>query len=173
MVHHIVTIFEMTSDQNKPQIRSAADFISLCIATGIGVGYSPLAPGTCGTLLAVPIFIALWRAHSPFYEAALIALFFLSIWAAGRAERIFDKKDDRRIVIDEVVGFLITMLWLPVTPLILVTGFCLFRFFDILKPFPIRQIERRVTGGLGVTLDDVLAGIFSNILLHVLYAIVG
>jgi phosphatidylglycerophosphatase A len=163
----------MTSDQKRPETRSAAKFISLGIATGIGVGYSPLAPGTCGTLLAVPIYLVLSRIPSPLYELTLGTLLFLSIWSADQAEKHLGRKDDRRIVIDEIVGFLVTMLWLPPTPLMMITGFLFFRFFDILKPFPIRQLERRVKGGLGVTLDDVLAGVFSNVLLHLVYAVAG
>jgi len=81
---------------------------------------------------------------------------------------IFRKKDDPRIVIDEVMGFLITMLWLPKTILFIILGFFLFRFFDILKPFPIRQWERKLKGGIGVVLDDVMAAIYANIILHLI-----
>jgi phosphatidylglycerophosphatase A len=138
----------------------------LLFATGFGVGYSPLAPGTLGTLVAIPIYYFLSEIPSPIYEITLIAFFFLSVWISANAEIYYGKKDDQRIVIDEIMGFLITMLWIPKTVHFVVIGFFLFRFFDILKPFPIRRLERKLKGGFGVVLDDVLAGIYANILLR-------
>ena len=137
----------------------------LFIATGFGVGYSRIAPGTLGTLIAVPIYYFLSAITSPLYEITLIGFFFLSVWISENAEIFFGKKDDRRIVVDEIVGFLITMLWVPKTLPFIIMGFFLFRFFDILKPFPIRRMERKLKGGFGVVLDDVMAGIYSNIVL--------
>jgi len=138
------------------------------LATGFGVGYSPVAPGTAGTLVAIPIYYFLSDIPSPLYEITLMGFFFLSVWISENAEAFFGKKDDPRIVIDEVMGFLITMLWLPKTILFIILGFFLFRFFDILKPFPIRQWERKLKGGIGVVLDDVMAGIYANIILHLI-----
>jgi len=138
------------------------------LATGFGVGYSPIAPGTAGTLVAIPIYYFLSDIPSPLYEITLMGFFFLSVWISENAEAFFGKKDDPRIVIDEVMGFLITMLWLPKTILFIILGFFLFRFFDILKPFPIRQWERRLKGGWGVVLDDVMAAIYANIILHLI-----
>jgi phosphatidylglycerophosphatase A len=138
------------------------------LATGFGVGYSPIAPGTAGTLVAIPIYYFLSDIPSPLYEITLMGFFFLSVWISENAEAFFGKKDDPRIVIDEVMGFLITMLWLPKTILFIILGFFLFRFFDILKPFPIRQWERRLKGGFGVVLDDVMAAIYANIILHLI-----
>jgi phosphatidylglycerophosphatase A len=89
-------------------------FISL-LATGFGVGYSPVAPGTLGTLIAIPVYYFLSEIPSPLYEITLIGFFFLSVWVSENAERLFGKKDDQRIVIDEIIGFLITMLWVPKT----------------------------------------------------------
>ena len=140
----------------------------LLLATGFGVGYSPIAPGTAGTLVAIPIYYFLSDIPSPLYEITLMGFFFLSVWISENAEAFFGKKDDPRIVIDEVMGFLITMLWLPKTILFIILGFFLFRFFDILKPFPIRQWERRLKGGWGVVLDDVMAAIYANIILHLI-----
>jgi len=138
----------------------------LILATGFGVGYSPIAPGTLGTLITIPIYYFLSAIPSPIYETTLIAFFFFSVWISENAEIFFGRKDDPRIVIDEMMGFLITMLWLPKTIFFVTTGFFLFRFFDILKPFPIRRLERRWRGGYGVVSDDVLAGIYGNIVLH-------
>ena len=139
----------------------------LLLATGFGVGYSPVAPGTLGTLVAIPIYYFLSDIPSPLYEITLIGFFFLSVWISENAETSFGKKDDQRIVIDEIIGFLITMLWVPKTVPFIIIGFFLFRFFDILKPFPIRLLEKGLKGGYGVVLDDVAAGAYANIVLQV------
>ena len=141
----------------------------LLLATGFGVGYSPIAPGTLGTLIAIPIYYFLSKIPSPLYEITLIGFFFLSVWISDNAERSFGKKDDQRIVIDEIIGFLITMLWLPETLRFIIMGFFLFRFFDILKPFPIRRLEKGLKGGYGVVLDDAIAGVYSNILIRIIF----
>src|SRR4030066_587543 len=138
------------------------------LATGFGVGYSPIAPGTLGSLVAIPIYYFLSEIPSPLYEITLIGFFFLSVWISENAEIFFGKKDDRRIVIDEMMGFLIAMLWIPKTIRFIIIGFFLFRFFDILKPFPIRRLERRLKGGFGVVLDDVMAGGYGDIILQII-----
>ncbi len=141
----------------------------LFLATGFGVGYSPIAPGTLGTLVAIPIYYFLSEIPPPLYEITLVGFFFLSVWISENAERFFGKKDDQRIVIDEIIGFLVAMLWVPKTVPFIIIGFFLFRFFDILKPFPIRHLEKRLKGGYGVVLDDVLAGVYANIVLQVIH----
>ena len=145
-------------------------FFILLSATGLGAGFSQIVPGTMGTLVAIPFYYFVSSIPSPLYELTLVAFFFFSSWISNQAERYWGKKDDRRIVIDEIMGFLVTMLWIPRSPLFIVAGFLLFRFFDILKPFPIRRLER-VRSGFGVVLDDVLAGIYSNIALHLVIAV--
>ncbi|MBM4277213.1 MAG: phosphatidylglycerophosphatase A [Deltaproteobacteria bacterium] len=145
-------------------------FITI-LATGLGVGYSPIAPGTLGTLLAIPIYFFLSEIPFPLYEITLAGFFFLAIWVSDKTGAVFGKKDDQRIVIDEMIGFFITMLWVTKTPFFILVGFILFRFFDILKPFPIRRFEK-VRGGFGVVLDDVMAGVYANILLHLLYQMI-
>jgi len=147
-------------------------YFILLLATGFGVGYSPIAPGTLGTLIAIPIYYFLSTIPSPLYEITLIAFLFLSVWISENAEIFFGKKDDTRIVIDEMIGFLIAMLWVPKTTRFIIIGFFLFRFFDILKPFPIRGLEKRLKGGFGVVLDDVLAGVYANIILEIVRLIV-
>jgi phosphatidylglycerophosphatase A len=144
----------------------------LILATGFGVGYSPVAPGTMGTLIAIPIYYLLSGIHFPLYEITLMAFFLLSVWISENAERFFRKKDDQRIVIDEVIGFLITMLWVPKTFLFIIIGFFLFRFFDILKPFPIRRLEKGFKGGFAVVLDDVVAGVYANIVFRLIYPLI-
>jgi phosphatidylglycerophosphatase A len=140
----------------------------LILATGFGVGYSPIAPGTLGTLIAIPIYYFLSEIPLPLYEITLIGFLFLSVWISENAETFFGKKDDPRIVIDEMTGFFVTMLWIPKTIHFIMIGFILFRFFDILKPFPIRHLERKVKGGWGVVLDDVMAGVYANIILQII-----
>jgi phosphatidylglycerophosphatase A len=140
----------------------------LFLATGGGVGYSPVAPGTLGTLLAILVYCFLSEIPSPLYEITLVGFFFLSVWVSENAARLFGKEDDQRIVIDEVIGFLITMLWVPKTLPCVIIGFFLFRFFDILKPFPIRRLEKGFKGGFGIVLDDVVAGVYANIILRLI-----
>ena len=135
------------------------------LAAGFGAGYSPIAPGTAGTLVAIPIYFFLSFIPFPLYELTIITFFFLSSWISERAQKEWGKRDHPRIVIDEMMGFFITMLWLPKTILFIILGFFLFRFFDIVKPPPIRFLER-VKGGYGVVLDDVLAGVYANIILQ-------
>jgi phosphatidylglycerophosphatase A len=143
------------------------NYFILFFATGFGVGYSPIAPGTVGTLVAIPIYFFLSFIPFPLYELTIITFFFLSSWISEKAQRHWGRKDHPRIVIDEIMGYLITMLWLPKTTLFVILGFFVFRFFDIVKPPPIRLLER-VKGGYGVVLDDVLAGIYSNIILQII-----
>jgi phosphatidylglycerophosphatase A len=147
-------------------------YFILLLATGFGVGTSPIAPGTLGTLVAILIYYFLSEISPPLYEITLIGFFFLSVWVSENAERFFRKKDDQRIVIDEIIGFLTTMLWVPKTIRFVIIGFFLFRFFDILKPFPIRRLEKGFKGGFGVVLDDVLAGVYANIVLRLIYGII-
>ena len=139
----------------------------LFLVTGFGVGYSPVVPGTLGTLVAVPVYLLLSRIPPPLYELTLLAFFFFGTWLSDHAGRYFGNKDDQRIVIDEIMGFLVTMLWIPKTGLTILMGFLIFRFFDIVKPFPIRIVENKFKGGWGVVLDDVLAGIYANLCLQI------
>jgi phosphatidylglycerophosphatase A len=141
----------------------------ILLASWWGAGYSPIAPGTAGTIAAVPFFFLLSLLPLYGYLAGVLGIGLVACWAAGQAERIFKEKDSPRIVIDEVVGFLVTMIALPAQWPYILVGFLLFRAFDILKPPPIRLIERKVRGGCGVVLDDVLAGIYAHIALRLLF----
>ena len=137
------------------------------LATGFGSGLAPFAPGTMGTLVGVVICLLCLPLPWPMRLLIVIALSALSICVAGRAEKIYQKKDDQRIVIDEIIGFQITMLPVAITILHLCVGFVLFRIFDILKPFPINNLQR-LPGGWGVVIDDVAAGIYAGIILFAL-----
>jgi len=147
------------------------DRLILILATGFGAGYSPLIPGTMGTLVGIPVFLILSAIPPPAYEFTIIAFFFLAVWAAEKAQVYWGVKDDQRIVIDEIMGFFVTMLWIPGTLFTIILGFILFRLFDITKPFPARRLEE-VSGGYGVVLDDVMAGVYANIALHIIAAFV-
>jgi phosphatidylglycerophosphatase A len=135
---------------------------ALCkaIATALGAGYSPIAPGTCGTIVAVPLVWAL--AGLPIWQFAVVVLAVtgVAIWAADRADRAWGTHDSGRIVIDEVAGYMTTMAlvdrghWIPLT-----VGFVVFRALDITKPPPIRWLDENLPGGWGVVLDDSAAGL--------------
>ena len=148
----------------------------LAVATAGGAGYAPGAPGTLGSVVGVLVFVALAGLGLPLFLLTTASLTALGIWASDHAERIFGKKDDGRIVIDEVAGQLIVLapllLLAPVeeirSPLWLVTGFVLFRVFDIWKPVPARWAERNFQGGAGVVLDDVVSGCFGALVLSAL-----
>ncbi len=140
----------------------------ILMATWGGRGFSPFAPGTAGTLAAIPFYLVMTRLPLPLYLATLVPFFFLASWVAGRAEEIFGEKDSGKIVIDEVLGYLVTMAGVPLSWQGVVAGFFLFRFFDIVKIEPARFCDRRLKNGYGVVLDDVVAGIYACLSLHLL-----
>jgi phosphatidylglycerophosphatase A len=137
-------------------------------ASWFGTGFSPFASGTVGTLGAIPLYLILSSLSLPLYLLTLVAFFFFSCWAAGLAEEIFEEKDSGKIVIDEVIGFLITMTGIALSWQSVAAGFLLFRFFDITKIPPARFFDRKMKNGYGVVLDDVIAGIYACISLHLL-----
>ena len=138
-------------------------------STGFYTGYFPIAPATFSTLtVGIPFYLLISSLNIYWYGLLTGALFFPAIWLADRAEKIFQKKDCSFIVIDEVVGFLITMFMVPFSWTSLALGFFLFRLFDIAKPPPANIFNTRKKGGLDVVLDDVIAGIYANLLLQFL-----
>ena len=137
------------------------------LATGFGSGLVSFAPGTIGTLVGVVICLLCLPLTWPLRLLIVIALSALSIYVAQQAEKIYQKKDDQRIVIDEIIGIQITMLPVTITVLRLCVGFVLFRIFDILKPFPLGNLQR-LPGGWGVVIDDVAAGIYAGAVLWLL-----
>jgi phosphatidylglycerophosphatase A len=136
------------------------------IATGCYSGYLPKAPGTWGSLVGLLLFFLLHTLSLEIYLAVIAGIFVIGTFSAGEAEKIMDHQDPGLVVIDEIVGMLITMIAVPATPLAMVLGFILFRIFDILKPFPVNFFDQRFHGGLGIMLDDVMAGIYSLIILQ-------
>lgn len=133
----------------------------MLLALGFGTGLAPKAPGTFGTLAGVVLFIPLAYLPPLAYGATVAVLLVAGITICGAAAAHLDTHDHPAIVWDEVVGYLITMMALPTSWPWMVAGFVAFRFFDILKPWPIGLLDRRVHGGLGIMLDDVVAGIFA------------
>ena len=147
--------------------------IVVFLATGFFTGFLPTMPGTWGTFAGIPLIIITHRLTS--IMQAVVTIVFITVAAsiAGRAEILFEDRDARPIVIDEMVGFLITLLWLPLNFLTLCLGFVLFRLFDIVKPPPIGILEKRLRGGWAIVLDDVLAGVFANVTLRLLLMVAG
>ena len=137
------------------------------LATGFGSGLSTVAPGTLGTLVGVLICLLCLPMPWTFRLLFVLALLVLSIYVADKAEKIYQKKDDQRIVIDEIIGLQITMLPVPINILNLCTAFVLFRIFDIWKPFPVKNLQG-LPGGWGVVIDDVAAGIYAGAIMWLL-----
>ncbi len=136
--------------------------IALTLATWFGAGFSPVAPGTAGTLAALPLaWVAGGLAVGP--QLLLLALLLLvAVPSAHAAGRWFGVVDARQIVIDEVAGLLVTMLGVPMSLRSLLLGFALFRLFDIVKPWPVSFFDRKVKNGFGVVFDDVMAGLYAR-----------
>jgi len=138
----------------------------LFLAFGFGSGLAKKAPGTCGTIAAIPVYYLLAQASFTIYSLLTIIATIAGVWFCDVAAKKLDEHDFGGIVWDEVAGYLITMWFVPFSWQALLIGFVLFRFFDILKPWPIKWIDKQVHGGLGIMLDDVLAGVFAGILLR-------
>ena len=138
------------------------------LSFGFGSGLLPRAPGTWGTVVAIPLYLALSKCNWRIYLFVTLLAFLLGIYVCDRTARFLDVHDDARIVWDEIVGYLLTMFLIPAGWFWVVAGFVLFRLFDIWKPQPIRWVDARVGGGLGIMLDDVLAAFFAWISLELL-----
>lgn len=152
----------MTSIEPKTLLRDPGHLLSF----GFGSGLSPYAPGTVGTLAAIPFYLLLSTLNPIVYLLATIVCVFVGVYLCERTSTALGAHDHAAIVWDEFVGFFITMLFVPATISTIVIGFCLFRIFDILKPWPVSVMDTQIKGGLGVMLDDVFAGIYAMILLH-------
>ncbi|HSI88809.1 MAG TPA: phosphatidylglycerophosphatase A [Pyrinomonadaceae bacterium] len=183
----------MKTEIERRKAEGPLDFVSLGVTT-FGVGFLPLAPGTWGSMVGVAIYLAAaqfhdiwlhhWSVEHAFTAAqsisisvaavafALTALTLIGIWAAGRAIPLLGNTDPAEAVIDEVVGMLVTLLFVPFSigwPFIL-AGFLLFRLFDIWKPYPIDMLQV-LPGGVGIVADDVVAGVYAGVCLSVIYAV--
>ena len=143
-----------------------------CLALGFGTGLAAKAPGTFGTLVGIPLFLIMQSLPVAIYCLITIILFLVGIWICDRTARQLGVHDHPGIVWDEVVGYLVTMIMAPAGWLWIIIGFILFRIFDIWKPWPIKMIDQGVSGGLGIMLDDLIAGIFALICMRLLLFIV-
>jgi len=137
----------------------------LFLSSNGGLGYAPVASGTFGTLAGIPAFYYLSHFSWPLQLLTLTAILFLSFWVSDVAGKFYGEADDGRIVIDELIGYLITTAFLPFTWPVAILGFLWFRLFDIIKPPPANWFDREMKNGVGVTLDDVMAGICAAIVL--------
>ena len=153
----------LTPDQRRRLLSHPAGWI----ATALGAGLSPKAPGTAGSLVALLPWWFLLRGLSPgVYLAVLVAGFLLGVWACDVSDRRLGMHDQGALVWDEVIGMWITLVAAPLQWWWMIIGFALFRLFDIWKPWPVSWADRRVHGGLGVMLDDVAAGVYALIVLQ-------
>ena len=142
------------------------------LAFGFGSGLSPFAPGTMGTLVAVPFIFALRTLNEAVFWLALLLLFALGVYLCGHVSRKLGVHDHGGIVWDEMLGYWLSAALVPLQWPWLLAAFLLFRFFDILKPWPIRQLDKKVSGGFGIMIDDVVAALFTLIILAVIQGFV-
>jgi phosphatidylglycerophosphatase A len=141
--------------------------VILFFASGAGSGYIPFAPGTWGSAVGLLVYWFLLRLpHWPLVMT-VAAVVFLSCWIAGLAEDFLAAKDPQVIVIDEVAGMLVSLMFLPVSWRVVLASFILFRLFDVWKPFPARWIQENLPGGWGVVGDDIMAGIYANLVMQI------
>ncbi|MFN3739283.1 MAG: phosphatidylglycerophosphatase A [Thermodesulfovibrionales bacterium] len=157
----------MDREGQRSELRSKAAII---ISSLFYTGYIPLAPGTFGTVIAL-VFLMIFKIEGFIFYSFLLFILILGIYVSDKAEQATGEKDSRHIVIDEFAGYMVSMAGVTPQWKNLLIAFLLFRFFDILKPFPIRDIERRLSGGLAIMLDDIIAGLYSNIILRLLIVI--
>jgi phosphatidylglycerophosphatase A len=158
----------VTDSSTEPASPGEPPAIATVLATGFGSGYSPVAPGTAGTLVAVPL--AMVMPENILAQAAcLAAVITVSIWAAHAAAPAFGRKDPGQIVVDEIAGYLVAVAMLPAGWMTWLAGFLAFRLFDVVKPPPCQRLEA-LPGGLGIVADDLMAGLYANLSLRILCA---
>lgn len=145
----------------------------LAIATGLYVGKIPKAPGTWGSLLAIIPWYFFKDVSVSTYLIILVATFVVGFFASGSAEKLLSQPDAGPIVIDEILGMFITLFLAPAHPAAWVLGFILFRIFDIWKPYPVSWFDQHIHGGIGIMMDDVVAGIYALLSLHILWYVFG
>lgn len=138
------------------------------LATGFGSGLLPKAPGTWGTVVGLLLYLVIDSLPLMVYLAIVITGFVAGVWICEKVSQDLGVHDHPSIVWDEIIGYWITMIAAPTGLLWALVGFALFRFFDIVKPFPIKQVDKQLKGGLGIMLDDVIAGLFSLVILQML-----
>ena len=158
----------MEKTLNRTVLTSPVHFL----AFGFGSGLSPKAPGTMGTLAAIPLYLLLMNLPLTGYLLAVLLISVAGVWICGESSRRLGVHDHGGIVWDEFAGFLLTMTAAPQGWAWIVLGFALFRLFDIWKPWPVRVADRQLHGGLGIMLDDILAGIYAWLVLQAVVYVV-
>ena len=152
---------------NKSLINTFYRHFVLFVSTGCYAGYLPIVPGTFGSAVGVIIFFLLFfRLPTFYYIVNLLILLMIGFFVAGKAEIIFEEKDSGKIVIDEIIGYVVSMFLIPATLKNIILAFLFFRILDTIKFFPANVVEDRVPGGYGVILDDVIAGIYANLIMQ-------
>lgn len=144
---------------------SIPTLLVIVLSTFFYVGYLPFIPGTFGSAAGILLFYLI-KCNIAFYTLFTLIMVILGFSVAGRAEKIFNKKDARCIVIDEVSGMLLSFIFLPYDIKLVIMGFILFRILDSLKPYPASQVEK-LKGGIGIMSDDIIAGLYTNLILQV------
>ncbi len=155
----------MNAQQWKERFK---DWSAIFFASGFGSGFIPLAPGTWGSAVGVALVWKFWGNSVLVQFLWVLLLGALGVWASGVTCQYFKKQDCQYIVIDEIVGLMITMIGIPITGYELVIGFLLFRLFDVVKPVPVNWVDKKLKNGLGVMLDDVVAGVYGNLIMHLI-----
>ena len=168
MLKALSTFHKIMIKKNSTENFTLSDPIQF-LALGFGSGLAPRAPGTFGTLAAIPIYLLMLPLSSLSFAMVVIVMSIAGIYICQKAADAAGVHDHGAIVWDEIVGFLITMFMVPFSWLTVVVGFALFRFFDIFKPWPISFIDKKVHGGLGIMLDDILAGLIALACMHLIF----
>ncbi|HJX33903.1 MAG TPA: phosphatidylglycerophosphatase A [Desulfatiglandales bacterium] len=141
----------------------------LLLSSWFGAGRLPLAPGTWGTLGAVPLVLIISYFSPVSAVISLAVIIPLAVWTSDISQKLLGEDDPPEVVIDEVAGYFVTVFLLPFSWWSFILGFLLFRVFDILKPFPIGIIDKKVKGGMGICLDDIVAGVYANVCVRFLW----
>lgn len=162
----------MTTSNNHLNLRQLIKRPACFAALGFGAGLSPKAPGTVGTLVAIPLYLLLQPLPLFWYLLATVAAFVIGVWLCQQAVNWLQQEDPSAVVWDEIVGYLVTMIMAPQGWQWLLAGFVLFRLFDIWKPWPVKLADEQVHGGFGIMLDDVIAAVYAAICLQLLYLLV-
>lgn len=161
------------TQRHRPAARTSLKNPIHLLALGFGAGLAPVAPGTMGSIVGLLLYLALIPLNTLAYALVVAAITIAGIWLCGITARNLGVHDHPSIVWDEIAGYLVTMIGAPRGWQWMVLGFLLFRLFDIWKPWPIRPIDRHLTSGLGIMLDDVLAGAFAALSMQLVYRVIS
>jgi phosphatidylglycerophosphatase A len=162
-------VFAILTKISPGLLRNPLHLLSL----GFGSGLSPFAPGTCGTLVAIPLYLLLTQLSLWYYLVAVAVAFAIGVYLCGYTSKALGEHDHGGIVWDEFVGFWITMIAVPATWQWILAGFVLFRLFDIVKPWPVKIADEKMKGGFGIMFDDVLAALYALIILQLALQLVN